>query len=67
MRMLGSAFGAAMAGLLATIGGLGDVTQAAAVGGAVTFVYGVTLIPVAFTVVFMVWLVRLWMRHSQID
>ena len=66
MRTLGNAFGAALAGMLATIGGLGDVTQAAAVGNAVVFVYGVTLIPLAFAVVFMVWLVRLWTRTEPV-
>ena len=59
MRTLGSAFGAAAAGLLAGMGGLSNVTAVAAVGDAVTFVYGVTLIPLAVTVVFMVWLVHL--------
>lgn len=67
MRTLGSAFGAAMAGMLATIGGLTDVTQAAVVGSAVTFVYGVALIPLALTVVFMVWLVRLWSPAGPVN
>ena len=48
--------------MLATIGGLTDVTAATMVGNAVTFVYSVTLIPLAFTVLLMIWLVRLWAR-----
>jgi MFS family permease len=67
MRTLGGAFGAAMAGMLATIGGLTDVASAAAVGGAVSFVYGLALIPLAFTVVFMVWLVHLWTRAEPVS
>ncbi len=59
IRALGTAFGAAMAGMLSNIGGLGDATDPTAVGAAVTFVYGFKLIPLALAVVFMFWLVRL--------
>jgi predicted MFS family arabinose efflux permease len=65
MRTLGGAFGVALAGMLATIGGLADVTEAAAVGGAVTLVYSVSLIPIACTVVFMGRLVYLWTRATR--
>jgi len=67
MRTLGGAFGAAMAGMLATIGGLADVSEAAAVGGAVMFVYSASLIPLACTVVLMIWLVRLWTRAERLQ
>ncbi len=59
IRALGTAFGAALAGMLSNIGGLGDATDPAAVGHAVTFVYGVELVPLALAVVFMYWLLRL--------
>ncbi len=55
-RSLGSAFGAALAGMLANLAGLGDATEAKAVGDAVTFVYGFNLIPLGFAAVFMFWL-----------
>ncbi len=59
VRSLGTAFGAAMAGMLASIGGLTSVTDPQTVGAAVTFVYGVMIIPMAATVYFMVRLVRI--------
>ncbi|MEE8516180.1 MAG: MFS transporter, partial [Alphaproteobacteria bacterium] len=59
IRSLGTAFGAALAGMLSNIGGLGDATDPAAVGAAVTFIYGVELVPLALAVLFMFWLVRL--------
>lgn len=64
IRSLGTAFGAALAGMLANIGGLGDATDADAVGTAVTFVYGFELIPLAFTIMLMFWLVRLVRRPA---
>ena len=64
MRSLGSAFGLAIAGMLATVDGLTDLTQAAAVGGAVSFVYSFTMIPLACTILLMVWLVHLWTRNE---
>ncbi len=55
-RSLGSAFGAALAGMLANVAGLGDATEPRAVGDAVTFVYGFNLIPLTFAALFMFWL-----------
>ncbi len=52
-RSLGTAIGAAVAGILANVAGLGDATQSEQVGTAVTFVYGANLIPLAFAIVFM--------------
>ena len=60
MRSLGSAFGLAIAGMLATGGGLIDFIHAAAVGVAVSFGYSFTMIPLACTILLMVWLVHLW-------
>jgi hypothetical protein len=52
-RSLGTAFGAAAAGVLSSMAGLGDATQAGNVGPAITVVYGAHLVPLAFAVVFM--------------
>lgn len=59
IRSLGTAFGAAIAGMLASIAGLGDATEPAAVAHAVNFVYGFSLIPLAFAVIFMFRLVTM--------
>ncbi len=59
IRALGTAFGAAVGGMLASIAGLGDATEAASVGPAVTFVFAFNLLPLALTVLFMFMLVRL--------
>jgi predicted MFS family arabinose efflux permease len=59
IRALGTAFGAAGAGMLSTMAGLGDATVAAAVGPAITVVYGAHLVPMAVAVVFMFRFVRL--------
>jgi len=58
LRSLGTALGAAVAGVLSTIAGLGDATTAATVGPAVTFVYTANLIPVAIAAIFMFLLLR---------
>lgn len=64
IRSLGTAFGAALGGMLSNIGGLGDATDPVAVGAAVTFVYGFKLIPLALAVILMFWLVRLTQRPA---
>jgi predicted MFS family arabinose efflux permease len=56
-RSLGTASGAAMAGMLSVMAGLGNATEAGPVGGAITFVYGVNMIPLVLAVVFMFMLV----------
>ncbi len=45
MRSIGTAFGAAIAGVVATTAGLGDATEPPAVGHAVTAVYMFCWIP----------------------
>lgn len=57
-RSLGTALGAAIAGVMANIAGLGDATQPGPVGHAITFVYSVNLIPLTLAVLFMFALVR---------
>jgi len=59
IRSLGIAFGAALAGMLSTIAGLGDATEPIAVGNAVTFVYGAALLPLGLAAIFMIRLVRM--------
>jgi MFS family permease len=59
IRAVGTAFGAAAAGVLSTMAGLGDATDPIAVGNAVVVVYGVTLVPTIFAAVLMIWLVRM--------
>jgi len=58
-RAVGTAFGAAAAGVLSTMAGLGDATDPVAVGNAVVFVYGVNLVPLVVAAALMIWLVRL--------
>lgn len=58
LRSLGTALGAAVAGVLSTIAGLGDATQAETVGPAVAFVYTANMIPVIVAAVFMFLLLR---------
>ena len=59
IRSLRIAFGAALAGMLSTIAGLGDATEPIAVGNAVTFVYGAALLPLGLAAIFMIRLVRM--------
>jgi MFS family permease len=53
-RSLGTAFGAAVAGVLANVAGLTDVTDPAIVGHAVSFIYSADLIPLVFAAICMV-------------
>jgi MFS family permease len=59
IRSLGTAFGAAFAGMLASISGLDNVTDPGDVGLAIAFVYTANLVPMAILAVLMVRLVRL--------
>ena len=52
-RSLGTAIGAALAGMLANIVGLGDGTDVVQVGKAITFVYGFNLIPLILAAIMM--------------
>ena len=62
-RSMGSAFGAALAGMLANIGGLRDATEALAVGKAVSFVYGFNILPIGIAAILMFWLLSLSRRQ----
>jgi MFS family permease len=53
VHSLGTAFSAALAGLLAAIGGLTDVTDPAIVGPAINFVYAFNIIPMALAALLM--------------
>jgi MFS family permease len=58
VRSMGTAFGAAVAGGLSSMAGLGDATDPEAVGRSVTMVYSFNLVPLACAVVFMALLIR---------
>ncbi len=62
MRSLGTAFGAAIGGMVSTVAGLGDGTEPAAVGPAVNAVFTVNMIPLVFAAIFMFMLLA---RHSR--
>ena len=62
IRSLGTAFGAAVAGGISTMAGLGDATEPEAVGRAVTLVYTFNLVPLVLGIVFMTLLVRMGRR-----
>ena len=59
VRSLGTAIGAAFAGVIASTAGLGAATEPAAVGNAVTAVYMFCWIPFGLTAVFMFRFIRL--------
>ncbi len=62
MRSLGAAFGAAMGGMVSSIAGLGDATEAASVGPAVDSVFAFNLLPLALCALFMILLIRMGSR-----
>ena len=64
IRSLGTAFGAAMAGLLTNFAGLGTATKAEEVGPAVTFSYTFSLIPLTAAVLMMFWFLRISARKT---
>jgi MFS family permease len=59
VRSIGTAFGAAIAGVVANIAGLGDATEPGAVGHAVTAVYTFCCIPFGLAALFMFRFVRI--------
>ncbi len=59
VRSIGTAFGAAIAGVVANVAGLGDATQPAAVGHAITAVYMFCCIPFGFAALLMFRFVRI--------
>ncbi len=64
IRSLGTAFGAAQAGMLSNMVGFGDAADPAAVATVVTVIYGADLIPATLCVLFMFSLVRLGGRPA---
>ncbi|MDX1484602.1 MAG: MFS transporter [Alphaproteobacteria bacterium] len=62
MRSLGTAFGAAIGGMVASVAGLGDATDPAAVGPAVSSVFAFNLLPLTLAAVFMFMLIPLARR-----
>ena len=58
IRSLGTATGAAMAGMLVNIAGLGDATDPQLVGSAIGFVWMINLVPISIAALFMFALVR---------
>jgi predicted MFS family arabinose efflux permease len=65
IRSLGTAFGAATAGLLTNLAGLGTATKAEEVGPAVTLSYSFSLIPLTAAVLMMFWFLRISARKSS--
>jgi MFS family permease len=63
MRSLGTAFGAAIGGMVSSIAGLGDAIEAASVGPAVSSVFTFNLIPLALATLFVFMLVRMGRRR----
>jgi MFS family permease len=59
VRSIGTAFGAAIAGVVANVAGLGDATEPGAVGHAVTAVYMFCCIPFGFAALLMFRFVRI--------
>ncbi len=59
IRSLGTAFGAATAGLLTNLAGLGTGTRPEEVGPAVTLSYSFSLIPLTAAVLMMFWFLRI--------
>ena len=64
VRSLGTAFGAAIAGVVAHAAGLGDANEPAAVGHAITAVYQFCWIPFGLTAVFMIRFLRVTLPRS---
>jgi MFS family permease len=65
MRSLGTAFGAAVAGGISSMAGLGDATEPESVGRAVSLVYAFNLVPLVLAIVFMTMLVRMGRRSRE--
>jgi predicted MFS family arabinose efflux permease len=59
VRSIGTAFGAAIAGVVANVAGLGDATEPEAVGYAITAVYMFCCIPFALAALLMFRFVRI--------
>jgi MFS family permease len=64
VRSLGTAFGAAIAGVVANAAGLGDATEPEAVGHAITAVYLFCWIPFGLAAIFMLRFLRVAVRRT---
>jgi MFS family permease len=65
IRSLGTAFGAAIAGVIAHAAGLGSATDPEAVGHAVTTVYSFCWIPLTLAAIFMIRFIRVAVPAAQ--
>jgi predicted MFS family arabinose efflux permease len=65
VRSIGTAFGAAIAGVVANVAGLGDATEPGAVGNAVTAVYMFCCVPFALAAVLMFRFVHIVFGKSE--
>jgi MFS family permease len=65
VRSIGTAFGAAIAGVVANVAGLGDATEPGAVGNAVTAVYLFCCIPFGLTTLLMFRFVRIALAKPE--
>ena len=65
VRSIGTAFGAAIAGVVANVAGLGDATEPAAVGNAVTAVYMFCCIPFGLAALLMFRFVRITLGKPE--
>src|SRR6516162_4792472 len=66
VRSIGTAFGAAIAGVVANVAGLGDATEPAAVGNAVTAVYMFCCIPFGLAALMMFRFIRITLGKPAI-
>ncbi|MGC2415806.1 MAG: MFS transporter [Stellaceae bacterium] len=67
VRSIGTAFGAALAGVVATAAGLGDATDPEAVGHAVSAVYMFCWIPFGLAALFMLRFLRVALPNERAD
>jgi len=66
VRSIGTAFGAAIAGVVANVAGLGDATEPGAVGNAVTAVYMFCCIPFGLAALLMLRFVHIALGKSEV-
>jgi MFS family permease len=65
VRSIGTAFGAAIAGVVANVAGLGDATEPVAVGNAVTAVYMFCCVPFGLAAVLMFRFIRITLDKPE--
>ena len=66
VRSIGTAFGAAIAGVVANVAGLGDATEPGAVGNAITAVYMFCCIPFGLAALMMFRFVRIGLGKREV-